>query len=292
MTAVDDKKRQHILPETYLKHWVDPATIAPGRTPMVWTFSKDGERKKRRPVADRCFWREYFYDLISVTGERRQDLENLLGKFEDVFARIVEKRITHKQPLEPDEAENLDLFVACMFMRTERMRDSMMSAALARARIERDYAAVKGETLPDTSVMEHNARGHAMYEGILLMSEHLATMSHNIFIASGEKYFLTSDTPCYWTAPHGPEALENSLLEIFFPLTPKHLLHISQTIPTSAYVEAPDYWVDQQNWEMVRHCREYFVSPSGSCWFESSEYWLEKLLSEAEPNGEEGSWRT
>jgi hypothetical protein len=106
---MDVKRRQHLLPENYLKHWIDPATIGQNKTPMVWAISKDATRRQPKPLASGHFWREYFYDLISTTGERRQ-------------ARIVAKQIVHKQQLGRDEVEVVDLFVACLFMRTERMK--------------------------------------------------------------------------------------------------------------------------------------------------------------------------
>src|ERR1035441_6705923 len=75
-----------------------------------------------RPPAAGHFWRDYFYDLISQSGKRRQNLEDLLGKIEGAFANIIQRRIPLKEPLAQVEAENLDLFVACMFMRTQHMR--------------------------------------------------------------------------------------------------------------------------------------------------------------------------
>src|SRR5215831_6895347 len=132
------KRKQHVLPKSYLMNWVDPATAAPKKTPMVWVFSKDLKSSYLRSPATDHFWREYFYDLISNSGERRQDIENLLAKVEGAVAAITRKCIAHKQPLDFEEASNLDLFVACMFVRTEKMGDSIMSSANAVVRIERE----------------------------------------------------------------------------------------------------------------------------------------------------------
>jgi Protein of unknown function (DUF4238) len=281
---MDIKHKQHILPESYLKHWVDAATTVAGKTPMVWKFTKDAKRKQLKPPASGHFWREYFYDLISTSGERRQNLENLLGKIEGSMARIVDQRILQKQPLSQVESEELDLFVACMFMRTERMKDTVTSAVSAIARIEKSHAETHGKPIPDTSVMEHNAHPHAVYEGILVITEELKKMSHNVFVAPMNKVYLTSDTPCAWQAPLGVAGLVNPMLEITLPLTSRHLLHISKTIPTSGYIDAPDFWVDQRNWETIRQCRSYFVANSSvldASWLESETYWGIRLLQEA-----------
>ncbi len=281
---MDIKREQHILPESYLKHWVDPATKVANKTPMVWTFTKDAKRRQLKPPASGYFWRDYFYDLISTSGERRQNLENLLGKIEGSMARIIDQRIIHKQPLDQEESENFDLFVACMFMRTERMKESIGSSVSAMARIEKDHAQAYGKPIPDTSVMEHNAHAHAIYDGVLFLSKEFAKMSHNIFIAPAGKVYLTSDTPCVWQAPLGFSGLANPLLEITLPLTPKHQLHISKTIPTSGYIDQLDFMVDQTNWETIRRCRSYFVANSSTLddsWLENEAYWGRRLLQEA-----------
>jgi hypothetical protein len=275
------KRKQHILPASYLMQWVDPATTIPGKTPMVWTISKDMKSRHARPPAAGHFWRDYFYDLISQSGKRRQNLEDLLGKIEGAFANIIQRRIPLKEPLAQVEAENLDLFVACMFMRTQHMRQSVVSAVSAMARIEREHAASHGYPIPDTSVYEHNAHAHAIYDGILFISDHLSTMAHNIFIAPVGKSYVTSDTPCVWQAPLGPLGLANPHLEIYLPLSPKHMLLISKSIPTSGYIEAKEFWVDQANWDTIRHCREYFIANSQvveTCWQEGEADRLQALL--------------
>jgi hypothetical protein len=282
--TMDIKRKQHILPASYLKHWVDPATTLARKTPMVWTLSKDGKSKQLKSPTSGHFWRDYFYDLVSISGGRRQDLENLLGKIENSMARIVDQRILQKQPLDRMESENFDLFVACVYMRTERIKESVGSFVSAKARIEKDCAQAQGKPIPDTSVMEHNAHAHAIYDGILFISEALAKMSHNIFVAPEGKAYLTSDTPCVWQAPLGFAGLANPLLEITVPLTPGHLLLISKTIPTSGYIDALDFMVDVTNWEMIRRCRSYCVANSSaleaSC-LESEAYWGMRLLQEA-----------
>lgn len=85
---MEPKRKQHILPKSYLKYWVDPSTLALKKTPMVWTISKDGQRGDLKSSGESIFWRDYFYDLISVNGERNQVLENSLSKIENAITRI------------------------------------------------------------------------------------------------------------------------------------------------------------------------------------------------------------
>src|SRR5438876_8315925 len=97
------KRKQHILLESYLLLWTDPATTIPSKTPMVWTIGRDLKSRHARPPAAGHFWRDYFYDLISVSGERRQSLEDLFGEIEGLVANITHRRFPHKQPLDHNE---------------------------------------------------------------------------------------------------------------------------------------------------------------------------------------------
>jgi hypothetical protein len=171
-----------------------------------------------------------------------------------------------------------------MFLRTERMKESVTSAVSAMARIEKAHAQANGKPVPDTAVREHNAHPHAIYDGILFVSQELSKMSHNVFLALPGKAYLTSDTPCVWKAPFGVPGLANPVLEITLPLTPRHLLHISKTIPKSGYIDAPDFLVDQTNWETIRRCEKYFVANSSvldPSWLETETYWGMRLLQAA-----------
>jgi len=278
------KRRQHVLPQSYLMNWVDPATTVPNKTPMVWVFTKDLKRRHPKAPAAGHFWRDYFYDLVSSSGERRQDLENLFGKIEGAVADVTRNCIPHKQPLNQQQAEAIDLFVACMFLRTEKMRDSVMSFANGHARIERDHAASHRRCAPETETYQRNAHAFAIYDGILVISDYLTKMSHNVFIAPPGKSYLTSDTPCLWQAALGQPCLENPTFEASLPLTPQYTLHVSKTMPSSGYLDAPDYLVDQTNWEMIGGCRDYFVSNSHETepsWQEDGLDRLKALLSGA-----------
>jgi hypothetical protein len=80
--------------------------------------------------------------------------------------------------------------------------------------------------------MEHNAHAHAVYDGVLFISDELGKMSHNVFVAPAGKAYLTSDTPCGWQAPLGFVGLANPMLEITLTSQePFQLPGISRLLP-------------------------------------------------------------
>lgn len=268
-----------MLPESYLKRWIDPATLS--KKPSVWIVSKDGKDAKLRSPANAHFWREYFYDLISVTGERNQVIEDTLGKIEGWTSTVTVEKLDQKIAVDRSEAEALDLFVGCMRARTERFKQSVQSFAQAMARNEGDYAAAYGLPLPSRDVSVRNTYAFSVMCILECVPKEISNWTHEVFIAPAGNFFVTSDNPCVWDAFMGPPGLENCLLEITLPLSPKHLLYISKKPRLSAYREIPDDLVDYLNWRTIRHCAEYFVSNQASLkpsWFEREVYWLKETL--------------
>jgi hypothetical protein len=275
------KRRQHILPRCYLKHWFDPDTTGPGEVPMVWAISKDGQQREQKTSGDCLFWKEYFYDLVSKTGERSRGIEDLLSKIEDGYTRVVTQRIPTKQPLNPQEAEAMDYFVVCMFTRTESRKIGTDSWASARARIQREYAEAARQPVPDTTVFEKNAHAFALLHGIEFVPGFLKEMDHKVLTAPQGKFYVTSDDPCVWDAAFGPPGLANRLLTITLPLTPQHLLYLSRDGSGSAYGDALPDMVDTFDWRTIRECQKYFISSTKQtkpCWFENESEWALRQL--------------
>ena len=273
------KRKQHVLPESYLRRWIDPATLS--KKPSAWIVSKDGRNANPRSPANAHFWREYFYDLISVSGERNQVLEDTLGKIEGWTSTVTVEKLDRKLALDRSEAEALDLFVGCMRARTERFKLGVQSCAEALARNEREHAVANGLPLASEDVSVLNAHAFSIVTTLEVVPKEISTWTHALFTAPLGNHFVTSDNPCVWEALMGPPGLRNRFLEISLPLSPRHLLFISREPRPSVYLEIPDDLVDYLNWRTIRHCGEYFVSNEEMVkpiWFESEMYWLKETL--------------
>lgn len=275
------KRKQHLLPESYLNRWVDPATTATNKTPIVWVFSKDGQRREHRSPGQSKFWRDYFYDLFSITGEQNQSIENALGKIEGWTAQITNQKLDQRIPLGRDEVEAIDLFIACMFARTEKFKRSIKNGAEAMARSESERAAAYGLPKPSNATLVQNAHPFSIFTSIEVVSAEIATWTHEMFIAPSGQEFVTSDSPCVWEAMIGLPGLANKSLEISLPLSPRHLLLVSRQPRPNAYQEIPEDLVDYLNWRTICHCDEYFISSGQQTkpiWFEGESFWLKESL--------------
>jgi len=74
--SMSDAKKQHYVPQFYLREFLDPNTPL-GQDPYVWVFAKDGKKKQRRAPKN-ILWKTELYTL-DVEGAKRYELEQALS---------------------------------------------------------------------------------------------------------------------------------------------------------------------------------------------------------------------
>jgi hypothetical protein len=119
-----DAKKQHYVPQFYLREFVDPNTPA-GQEPYVWVFAKNGKTVQRRAPKN-IFWKTDLY-TIDVEGKRHYEIEKELSAIEAAYADIVRKKIKRHLPLTAEEHVALCRFVATMLQRTIRQKENQES---------------------------------------------------------------------------------------------------------------------------------------------------------------------
>jgi len=121
------KKKQHIIPNCYLKAWCDPVT-PPGHSPSIWRISKDGFTKKRKSP-EKSFTSTDRYTITLPNCERSLALEDTLSVLEGQFTAVL-KRVRRREPLTAVDRARLCLFAAAMHSRTmaqgEHWREEMV----------------------------------------------------------------------------------------------------------------------------------------------------------------------
>src|ERR1019366_3691414 len=103
------KKKQHVIPNCYLKAWCDPVT-PPGHSPSIWRISKDGSRKKRKSP-EKSFTSTDRYTITLPNGERSLALEDTLSALEGQFTAVL-KRVRRREHLTAVDRARLCLFAA------------------------------------------------------------------------------------------------------------------------------------------------------------------------------------
>ena len=108
-------KRQHFLPEFYLKGFT--------KNDMIAVFDRElNEVRVQQPV-NTCVI-GHFYTMEDASGRKRFELEQLLSEYEDK-ATLVIKKLAATEIINADERANLAIFVALAAFRTPDTVDSL-----------------------------------------------------------------------------------------------------------------------------------------------------------------------
>ena len=116
-------KKQHFVPQCYLRAWCDPDT-PDGHEPYVWRFAKDGT-DARRKAPENIFHETDLYTITMPDGERDLRLEQGLSQLEGEFVKIRDSILAREQPFEARDHSILCAFIAATRARTPTNRDHL-----------------------------------------------------------------------------------------------------------------------------------------------------------------------
>lgn len=261
-----DSKKQHYVPQFYLRGFVDPDTPSE-QEPYVWVFSKDGKTKQRRAPKN-VLWETDLY-TFDVEGTKHYELEKTLSRIESDFAEVVRKKIKRHLPLTFQEHYALCCFVATMLQRTVRQKDNQESFydALV-AQVER--LEVHSGSDKSTSAKLREGKKYVHKLGIVGMlsdiPELLSRMSLAFLCTDGTRSrFITSDDPVtlfnpdlQWQRFYGP-GLAQSGVELTMPVSPEVAICMTWS-NLRGYIRIPRWRVEELNRFTRGHCYEHFIS--------------------------------
>jgi hypothetical protein len=279
-------KNQHILPQMYLKHFVDPNT-PPGMEPYVWRYDLAEHRWQRRAPKKVARKRHYYARF-----------EPLLAEIES-YGAIVIRKLASRTPLTVREAQNFSLFIAQLMFRTPQRRAATVSwldrkgeefvAGLIQhwretpeefAALLRRYPDKSGKRV-DISIddVERSEVKLVPTSGALLkfsmmpmvgLSARLLTMTWHIFFTQTEHRLIICDQPCElgWPDDLTEETFRGFLtkdIEFHVPLMPNMLFVALDHGPGWAFDGfLPREMVVQLNRRMAERAEEFIISSKPS----------------------------
>jgi hypothetical protein len=236
------KKRQHVIPECYLKAWCDPATPA-DYEPYIWIISENGTTKKKR-APRKSFVETEFYTVPLQDGTRNLVIEDSFSLIEDRFARLYREKIGLGADLDQTDRGLLCVFAAMMSSRTKSERRSLTKSftemhEMTKA-LEEQYTPEQHDASNETAAWRDYGHHMSIGHSINFISDALFRMRSSIFIAAQNQRYVTSDCPCGWFNPEAyrwppfyrSPGLAQERIEITLPLSPTHLAFFSwQELP-------------------------------------------------------------
>ncbi|NNE47245.1 MAG: DUF4238 domain-containing protein, partial [Rhodothermales bacterium] len=124
-----EKKKQHIIPECYLKSFVDdtpPAGVSMELyEPAVWITDKSLKEASRRRAPNNVLWKNRYYNL-EADNPSRPRIEEELAWLEGRYAKVLEA-LRRRHELSVRQAIEIALFVAVLFGRTNSFISNMQN---------------------------------------------------------------------------------------------------------------------------------------------------------------------
>ena len=205
---MSDKKRQHLVPCSYMQFFSYNRDKKKTRKCNVWFLDKKKKDKKW------CIWKRKTGWMFTIKNyytfyswqERNIEVENFLWKIEELYPDIYSKIITNKN-LNYEDLNMLMFFISLQLFRTEKWEDLI---------IEKLWWSKNKEILR---------------KAIIVFAGEMTKILSNDFIlclykALENRNFLTTDTPAFWR-PLPSEPLDPGWYEPFeflFPLSSEYLL--------------------------------------------------------------------
>jgi Protein of unknown function (DUF4238) len=276
-----EKKKQHIIPECYLRAWCDPNPPA-GHQPFIWKISKTGVWVTKRSP-EKSFTATDKYTIRLPNGARNLVIEDMLGKVETDFVRALAK-VRKRQKLGVTDRAHLCVFAAAMHSRTVSMAEHWKTqmSRLHEMVVDLEQAQnLRPIRSLETSRMVELAHQQVIANSLEIEAPLLFQMQMAILTTNDGTGFITSDRPCVWFNPslykmppsYRSPGLGQREIEVTLPLTPQHMLFISHT-KCPEYVELSRTLLDESNRLTRFYCSEEFISWKGGMlarWFERGE---------------------
>lgn len=266
---MSEPKNQHIIPQCYLKQFVDLNTPAKYE-PYVWIFEKDKKIGKKKAPKN-ILAETDFYTIKTKVGEKDYTIEKTLSQVESEYASVFETKIKAKLPLSDYDHLILCAFVAAMLQRTQKQKENI--EGFIDQIINMTEEMEKAHGLPAKKSLEikkdkENAYKISVLQMLPNITEILLRMNLAFFCANKPDAFITSDSPCYlfnfklqWQRFHGV-GLAQKYTEVHMPLSPKISVCFSWVNNLRGYIEADTDLVHESNRMVFGYSYQYFIASS------------------------------
>jgi hypothetical protein len=274
---VNKPKRQHYVPQCYLREWADPRTPA-NKEPCVWIFDKDGENRRKDKVRNILAVNDLY--TVRIKGQKDYSIEETLSNLESRYAQVFREKIEEHLPLTEEEHVILCAFVSVMLQRTLRHKDNLerfIDELIARTEeLEKAHNAPLRKS-KELKHFKENIHKVEVVQSIPDITELLFQMRVAFLCAEKRSNFITSDDPCnlfnpdlQWQRFYGP-GLAQRKVQVTLPLSPEIMLCLSWS-NLGGYILWNKRQVEEANRMIRGFCYKYFISHTSKAkrhWFRS-----------------------
>jgi hypothetical protein len=273
-------KKQHYVPEFYLKAWCDP-DAPQGYEPYLWLATKNGI--DIRPKAPSNIFHETDLYTIVLDGKRNLSTEKSLAQIEGEFAEVRREKLEKQLPLNTYEKVVVCAFASAMYSRTianrERWRPfwndlrnqledkvNRMTAWFENATPEQLKEYIPSIPLGDNPTVTFKEINDVADEPLKSMISAQLNVLLPVFLnldcaiikTSTTPGFITSDDPCVWLDPQLPNypnlagtALMSPTIEIHLPISPSQCIYFNRR-GNKGYINLSSSGVIEENFTVAK----------------------------------------
>lgn len=266
---MSEPKNQHIIPQCYLKQFVDPNT-PPGHEPYVWIFDR-GTKKGKKKAPKNILAETDFYTLKIKSGEKDYTIEKTFSQLESEYSSVFDKKIKRKIPLNDYDHIVLCAFVAAMLQRTLKQKENIeafLDQLITMAEEAEKAHAAEPKTSLELKQAKEDAHKLSIVHLIPRVAKILFRMNLAFLCTSRSGSFIASDAPCFlfnsrlqWQRFYGP-GLGQKNVEVRMPLSPEISVVFSWANNLRGYLEIDTDWIHECNRMVFGFSDEYFVANS------------------------------
>lgn len=262
---MSNPKNQHIIPQCYLKQFVDSKTPS-GHEPYVWIFEREAKLGKKR--APKNILAET--DFYTLKGDYM--IEETLAQIESEYSVIFESKIKKKIPLTPYGHKVFCVFVAAMLQRTLKQKENIehfIDQIVDHAKQMEIAHGVPHETSLEWEKEKEDAHKLSVTQMIPEITKILLQMNV-AFLCTKNKHvsFITSDSPAFlfnsklqFQRFMGP-GLGQKHVEVRLPLSPEISVCFSWINNLRGYIKFNEDMVHDWNRMVYGHSHQYFIADS------------------------------
>lgn len=266
---MSEPKSQHVIPQCYLKQFVDPKTPA-DQEPYVWIFKRDSKKGKKKAPKN-ILTETDLYTFKGKDAGKDYVLEKTLAQIESDYASVYERSICHRVPLDQKEHTILCAFVAAMLQRTMKQKQNIEDFYDRLQTMAEDMEKAHG-IAPELSLQlaqeKENAHKMMIIQGLPYITSVLGKMNLAFLCADRRSSFITSDAPCslfnpelQWQRFYGP-GLGQKHVEVSMPLSPEISVVFSWVNNVRGYLGIDQDQVHECNRMVFGHSHEHFIANS------------------------------
>lgn len=249
------KKKQHLIPQCYLKSFVDsepPPNVPENKYhPSVWLLDKSLKNSSKRKAPKNILWKSYFYNLKEDNIEQPY-VEGFLSKVEGRYSQLLDI-VKNQGHLGKEDQFILALFIDTLYRRTENQLNFWGETL---EKLENIYRQVDRSINGNENYSDEYFKGSSEIPKKMIvdasgtLANLILKVGFNLIKNESEIPFFTSDTPVFYNFFHIDELLNQNIPEdwtypeigknekeffCFCPLTPKVALISSPFIKSVTF---------------------------------------------------------